>query len=325
MRSPKPKPLLALIICCTFFQATAMNLDSLKQVAINLLDKDEQFKAAMDLGWYYRTVQLDSAFYYTQFADQISSEEERVKKAEIYYNLAVLNRYKGSFKKSIAYYERNLDINQDINNHKGIVKAHYGLSTAYLENKDMDNALIQSQKSKDIFSAASDTFGMLRAINLIGIILKDVERPEKAETYFLEAISYAKNMNNEAELAHFYGNLGSTYTDLEEYQKAIEFYQKVLDIDVKQNNQWGTSAILENLERVYNKQKNYDEAENVLTQALAIKLKLNHTRDIAALKDNLGYAKGMNGKFTEGVTLLEARKCLSKIILKTLRFLIMVT
>ncbi len=308
MKIPKLLTFLTLIICFTSIQARDINLDSLKQIIAKSQNEEAQFKAAMDLGWYYRTVQLDSAFHYTAFADDITPEEDHIKKAEIYYNFGVLNRYKGSFKKSIDYYQKNLQINQDLNNLNGIAKAHYGLSTAYLENKDMDNALLQSQKSKDIFSAKADTFGMLRAINLIGIILKDVERPLEAETYFLEALSYAKALNNIEEQAHFYGNLGSTYTDLKEYKKAIEHYQKALKIDVEQNNQWGVSAILENLGRVYNKQKNFQEAENVLSQALEIKLKLNHTKDIAALKDKLGYAKGMNGKFQEGVSLLEESK-----------------
>lgn len=308
MKFPKLQTFLVLIICCTSLQARNINLDSLKQVVAISQNKGDQFKAAMDLGWYYRTVQLDSAFYYTEYADDITTEVERAKKAEIYYNFGVINRYKGAFNKSIEYYQKNLEINQDLNNLSGIAKAHYGLSTAHLENKDMDNALLQSQKSKDIFSAEADTFGMLRAINLIGIILKDVERPHEAEAYFLEAISYAKAINNVEEQAHFYGNLGSTYTDLKEYKKAIEHYQKALKIDVEQNNQWGVSAILENLGRVYNKQKNYQEAEHVLTQALDIKLKLNHTKDIASLKDKLGYAKGMNGKYEEGIKLLEESK-----------------
>lgn len=308
MEMPKLKYFLLLVLCILNIPIFAVNLDSLKQVVQNSSNVDDQFKAATDLGWYYRTVQLDSAFHYTEIAEKITSEEEKVKRAEVYYNYGVLYRYNGNFKKSIFYYQKNLEIHNALNNPNGVAKAHYGLSTAHLENKDMDNALLQSQKSKDLFNAAKDTFGMLRAINLIGIILKDVDRPKEAESYFHEAIAYAKAINNEEELAHFYVNLGSNYTDLKKYKKAIEYYQKALTIDVALKNEWGVSGVLENLGRVYNKQKNFAEAENVLTQALEIKLRLNHTIDIAALKDKLGYAKGMNGKYEEGVALLEESK-----------------
>ncbi len=113
---------------------------------------------------------------------------------------------------------------------------------------------------------------ILRQLNNIALVYRDIKNHDMAISYLKKAIAMAKEVNNQRLLSYSAANIGFVYFDLEEYEKAMpyvdELVNKIGEDDLRDNVAIAIGYNLKSL--LENGMKQYDEALKSAAKSLEI-------------------------------------------------------
>lgn len=128
-----------------------------------------------------------------------------------------------------------------------------------------------------------------------------------AQAYFREAAIIYRKINNQAKLFHPFLNLGMTHGRMEQLDSAIFYYNKALEVvDIQGGRKEFLKAYVHNnLSATYKLQEKLDLALITGKKAYDVFKAMGRGRETAAIAGNLGDILTDQGRYAEGIPLLQ--------------------
>lgn len=180
-------------------------------------------------------------------------------------------------------------------------------------NKDFQMALQSAKVGLQIAQSIGSKKLQAEALNLTGVIYRDLGRYDKSLSLYLRALQLAQESKDLRETAYSYNNIGGIYRLEGNYPLAIEYILKALKLFEQQNDKEGAAFCTINIGLVYRRQHNYEKALEYFERTYNLREDLNdkegkakalsHIAEVYFEKGNyneaLNYYKQLEKKYTE--------------------------
>ncbi|MBV7270017.1 tetratricopeptide repeat-containing sensor histidine kinase [Winogradskyella luteola] len=232
------------------------------------------------------------------------------------------------YKKALLYINQTAKLSETLSYIKGLAESTYYRALVYSQRNDYYNAIDNYNKSRKYYLQLSDTLGVAKVSNSIGLIeikrgnyaiglknsLSAIDIFEKqglkgqlssaynnlAEAYFKtnqidkaidfnhKALAVRTEVNDKAGIIMSTKNIANLYSLRKEHRKAIEYYEKVLDLINPETDQAVRGEILPKLGSEYLKFKEYDKASEYLVEGLRYNRKQGNQEGILRALNAIG-------------------------------------
>ncbi|MCT4630255.1 tetratricopeptide repeat-containing sensor histidine kinase [Winogradskyella sp.] len=180
------------------------------------------------------------------------------------------------YKKALRYVNQTAKLSQELKYTKGLAESTYYRALIYAERNDYYNAIDNYDKSRKYYLQISDTLGVAKVSNSIGLIEIKRGNYNIGLQNSLSAIEIFENQNLYDELSTAYSNLAEAYFRTNQIDKAIDFNFKALDINQKINERDGIISSTKNIAELYALRKEHRKAIEYYEKVLKM---LNPTKD----------------------------------------------
>ncbi len=250
---------------------------------VNLLNK---------LAASYIQTNLDSMF---SLARQAKSLAEQLKYAngigDATVQIAIANRNKGNyttaleeFHQAISLYEQSKAISSEAGAHLHVAQVYKDMSGSNLTKEYLDKSVLYSQQSYTLYQSVADTAGMVNALNMLGILYRDIGKIKGTEHYydtawraFDQALQLISTSGKGAEhTGKLYNNMSQVYLEYKkDYPRALDYLFKAVEFNKGRHNLSSLSFNYGNISNAYVKM--HDAAQALLyarkMQETAVQLK----------------------------------------------------
>lgn len=242
----------------TFLFAQQQEIDSIK-TALQTQKGPDRVKSLNELSWYYKNIDVDSAF---MFSRQSVAEAQKLEDKKV-----VLSSYT-----ALA------------NVFDGVGKLD---SSAYFHNKALQIGL-----------ELNDSSNMAASYNNLGIVYDLQGANEKSlEMYFNALAIYEDLKDDPYSIAMVLGNIGIVYKKLKQYENVLKYYQRALDIYIKEGSDFGIMVTQGNIGALLINLKRYEEAITMSKKSLEGYQKAGYGRYIPYIEHNLAVANDSLGNY----------------------------
>ncbi len=129
------------------------------------------------------------------------------------------------FDSAIDYYTRSLELNRQLGNLNGIAGINSNLALIYADKGDYEKAYDFFEKTLAVRKSRHESVGIISALINESVVLNKLKRFDQAVAKLEEALTYAREMNDEKEMRNIYGMLSETYQKAGNVKKAMYYYQ----------------------------------------------------------------------------------------------------
>ncbi|MCB0398778.1 MAG: tetratricopeptide repeat-containing sensor histidine kinase [Winogradskyella sp.] len=180
------------------------------------------------------------------------------------------------YDKALLYVNQTAKLSENLNYTKGLAESTYYRALIYTQLNDYFNAIDNYDKSRKFYLQISDTLGVAKVSNSLGLI--EIKRGNYAVGLknSLSAIDIFEKQNLFDELSSAYNNLAEAYFKTNQIDKSIDFNFKALDVRKRINDRDGIIASTKNIAELYSLRKEHRKAIEYYEKALEM---LNPTKD----------------------------------------------
>lgn len=235
--------------------AQSKEIDSLKALLITQ-EGIELVNTLNELSWYYKGIQLDTAYGYAIAA------------------ISASNKIDSDSARSASY------------NSMGNVKEAMG---------EIDSALYYHQEAISIKTRLRDTLGIASSLNNLGILYDEMGKYPQALSYYFQALAYYEQYDENESIAMVLLNIGIVYKKQEAYEKVLSYYLRARDIYQKTGNTFGQVVLSGNIGSIHINLKNYDSVIYYSQKAVAGYRDLGFLRYVPYAQHNLAIANDSLG------------------------------
>lgn len=204
---------------------------------------------------------------------------------DIAYQYNKVSPYDGIF-----YAEKALNLSEEINWKKGIIRGNSCIGANYFSLSDFPKAykywLISLQVAEDI----NFTQGIVNHLHNIGNVFFSQKNYPKALAYYFQALKINEKIGNKSLISNAYTNIGNVYAKQGNNQLALKYQQNALQIDKELNNKGDIAADEIYIGSIYLKLGKYIESLNLFKNALEIKRAIGDKNGIAKSYSLVGKA-----------------------------------
>ncbi|NNE33349.1 MAG: tetratricopeptide repeat protein, partial [Winogradskyella sp.] len=164
------------------------------------------------------------------------------------------------YKKALLFINETSKLSKDINYIKGIAESSYFRALIYTKQNDYYNAIDNYKKSRQSYLAISDTLGVAKVSNSIGLL--EIKRGNYSVglSNSLSAIAIFEKRNLKNELSEAYNNLAEAYFKTNQIDKALDFNFKALEVRKQTNDNSGIKVSNKNIADLYSLRKEHRKA-----------------------------------------------------------------
>lgn len=210
--------------------------------------------------------------------------------------------------KSLEYATKARDIASKINFKKGEAYSYKWLGIVNNYKGNYYDALLNSNKSLDIFETLGDQIGTSNLLSNLGSFYADKGEDSKAVEYYLRSLDLAQKSENKLRIETALGNIGVIYSkNPATNDKALDYYLQAMPYAIEVNDTPSIGILYTNIGEVYatkgdfNKAgKYYDTAVNVCTGTAGVAYTFNDLGKLYFLKKDYATAKSY---FDKGYTI----------------------
>lgn len=172
------------------------------------------------------------------------------------------------FKKALLYINQTSKLSDQLNYTKGLAESNYYRALIYTQRNDYYNAIDNYNKSRNYYLKISDTLGVAKISNSIGLL--EIKRGNYIVGLknSLSAIHIFEERGLKPELSSSYSNLAEAYFKTNQIDKALDFSFKALEVRKQLNNKAGIIASTKNIAELYSLRKEHRKSieyfENVM-------------------------------------------------------------
>lgn len=273
------------------------NLDSLRAVWLNQEFPDSsRLKAIYDLSWDgYIYSKPDSTLILAQSMLELAQSKGYPKwEVKAFNAIASAHWVLGNHEQSFAFYQKQLSLNEQLNDSLGIAKTFNNMALVLQDQGDFEAAKTHHEKSLAIKKELKDTNGIAKSYNNLGIIHNRLGHFPKALEMFQESLELRSATPTSRDVANTYNNIGNVYWEQKDYQQALHYYNLGLEIFAELEDTKGLSEVTTNIGGTYMDLKNYHKALEYLHQSVEFNKTVGNKNGLAMSLFNLGmvaYAK----------------------------------
>jgi len=207
--------------------------------------------------------------------------------------------------KGILFFEKGLELFQEINDTTGITATFFNIAVAYRLKSDYTQAIEYNMLALKINQEAGNKLEVSRALDKIGIMYKRLGKFPKALEYYERSLKIVEELGDKKLIAKRLNNIGSVYITQGNFPKALDYYQKSRKIYTDIEDKEGLASVLHNIGIIYKERKDYDQSLTYYKKALTIAEELNDEQDIAETLNNIGSLYNEQGRYIETINYLE--------------------
>jgi len=172
------------------------------------------------------------------------------------------------YNKALLYINQTAKLSDELNYTKGLAQSTYYRALIFTQRNDYYNAIDNYDKSRKYYIQVSDTLGVAKVSNSIGLI--EIQRGNYAVGLknSLSAIAIFEKQGLKDQLSLAYNNLAEAYFKTNQIDKSIDYNFKALEVRKQVGDKAGIKASTKNLADLYSLRKEHRKAieyyENVL-------------------------------------------------------------
>lgn len=303
----------------SFFQMTVYGQVESKDSLINVL-KENVISATSDsvrvnayitLGNYYlKSSFLEAQEIYELAAKQLGDSKEilQSQKANIYGQLGVIYKRKGSYPKAMEYYLKSKQYYEELGDSSNIANLMHNIAMIYRSQKEYKKAINNFKNVIEIKRKLGDKVGEGIAYNMLGVIYRKTKQLDSAEISYNKAKTLFIQEKSDGNLPRVDSNLAALYHYQRKYKKSIELHLINIDYYRKINKLTSLFSSHYNISKTYSVIQQYNKANYHINEAIQIAKKLN-------LKDKLSRAylrksvlQSETGSFKKALELFKKHK-----------------
>ena len=212
-------------------------------------------------------------------------------------NFGYLYDSQGKLIKAITYYEKALNVYEDIGDKKGIAIVLNNIGTVYENQGALNKALENYQQALSLHKKIGDKVLVSYLLNNIGYIYVNQGHVEKALKIYNESLQIQKEVDDYKGMSYSFNNIGYIYEGKKEYTVALEYFKKSLLMSQKINNKSSLALALSNIGSIYSTRNEIDSASNYYAQSLILYKEIDNKPGIISSLNYLGYIDIKENKF----------------------------
>ncbi|MDI6810854.1 MAG: tetratricopeptide repeat protein [archaeon] len=195
-------------------------------------DKEEKADILLELGViFYYSGDLDKALEYYEKALELNDELGMKEGiAAVFGNIGAVYFTKGELDKALQYFEKALKLNEELGNKKGMANQLGNMGVLYFTKGELDKASGSYKKALKIFEESGIKEGIATLLGNIGALYFTKGEPDKALEYLRRILGLHDEFGSKESLAKNFENIGVVYSAKGELNKALEYYEKALKI-----------------------------------------------------------------------------------------------
>ncbi|MGD2077105.1 MAG: tetratricopeptide repeat protein [Chloroflexota bacterium] len=219
-------------------QVALKNAEDAVAVADQAHDRVSRAHGLSILGWTLQVLgRFDESVDALSEAVTIFNQNDRPLRASLaLIRLGSVYWRKRDFEKTVAYYQQSLEIEERLQNKRGINRATGGIGLVYVHLDKYDEALVWLNKALDLDRELGNRFGVARHLGNLGTLYLALGDYPQALALYQEAAQIDRALGNKSTLAIWLGSIGNVYKQtaddelaLDHYDQAIAMYQDLGD------------------------------------------------------------------------------------------------
>lgn len=261
------------------------------QPFLNMLNTDEvQFKLFRHLGSYHSSLQeIETANFYFNLAIKIGKKRKDYAGMSEAYSHSALN-FMGANKKDSALYYANKAIatGRRLKDKSVLSVAFNTQAQIYNFFGQLELSVAKNLISLQLAEEANNRILLAKYTREIGQTQKLILNLNNAEYYFNRSLNYARQINDQRQMALALTNLASVKLDYNNFNEAIKNANQSIKYLTDLNDFNGLGETHNILGMVYKEQKNYTLASSNFNQALVYYESTSNKEKIAGVYHNVG-------------------------------------
>ncbi|GAB4124430.1 MAG: hypothetical protein OHK0045_11640 [Raineya sp.] len=189
--------------------------------------------------------------------------------ASTYNLLGLIEKELSNFTIAIDYFFKALRINEKIDDANGKSNNLGNIGHIFYEQKEPQKAESYYLQALEI-AEKHQLSSISNHLISLGTVEMELKKYEVAEKYFFKALQMLQEDEDTYKLGSCYNSIASNYKEQRKWKEAITYYQKSLKIAQDIENQYGIVVNLNSLGEIYSNLSNYFLAEKYFAQALQI-------------------------------------------------------
>ncbi|WP_293297437.1 sensor histidine kinase [Allomuricauda sp.] len=282
-----------------FAQDIQQQISALKD-SLKLKKGEDRILVLKDIGMKFRSINYDSAWYYTKigYSEAIEQQNEYLA-ARLTISFGILENGKGNSLEALKYYKRALPtiINSDDHFAKGAL--YTNMSNAYEKIGEVDHSVSYQLKALQEFEISKDSIWIAGSYNNLGSRYQAIEEYGTSENYFKKARDLYGQLGYEYYVALINNNLASIYLLRKDHVKAMVYADKSLEGFVSSGAYFETATSLYNLGYAHQGSKEFDLALDYFEKALKIQQEKEDWYVAIHLKNDIAKTYILQGKLNK--------------------------
>jgi len=253
------------------------------------------------ISYYFRSEYPLALDYYQRCLDIYEDISNKEGMAKTLNNFGVIYSIQGNYPKALYYYQRSLKIKEEISDKKGMAGAMNNIGLIFMNHGDYTRALKQFRQSLEIYEEVAENRGIAQSLNNIGLIYKKQGQNEDALECFWRSLSICEEISHKGGMAGTLSNIGLIYMQEKDYPQALEYYFQSLKINEETSNKEGMAKALNNIGIIHMKEKRYSEAMKFYQQSLDINEEISNKIGMVNTYTNIGSVSNKQGNFEQAI------------------------
>lgn len=296
------------------------NLDSLKNVILNLPDDSNKVDRLTDLSYKTYKNSTDSSLSIIQEAIRIAENINYTKGyASALSQLGVVYKYQSEYDSALFYYNKSLSIFDSLELDYERATNFNRLGNVYKRYGSFDQSIDCFLKALEIFKRLNDTLRTGFVLNNLGVLYYDLGNYDESLRYYHLNLELRKGAGITAGLHTAYMNIGNVYNKLayirsnpEYFHKALEYYLQAMHHLNDESNKYDRFLILHNLASNSEQLGRFDDAKKYASQAIELGKEVGAKETMVYSIQCLGNSHIKEGDYVKGIKYLKQSYALAK-------------
>jgi signal transduction histidine kinase len=179
------------------------------------------------------------------------SKDETKDVADLYYNLAILNKGEDANELRRTYLEQAQKYYAEIGNMNGQARCADGMAVYWFYAKDYKQSLVEMERALSIFMQIKDNEGTYLTYNNIGTLKIQDGKFEEGLDYLHRSLKLRKETGNPVSIAISYINIGNAWIDKKKYKEALTYLRKAEVLLRQAENRVQLAALMQSMSKCY--------------------------------------------------------------------------
>jgi signal transduction histidine kinase/CheY-like chemotaxis protein len=266
-------------------------------------DGEQVYQLHLRMGRVYdlTTDYAEANRYYARACEQAKKNEDPKAQALCYYFTGLNNRYMGNFSEALKNHLQDLEIQEKLNNKKGIGNAYITIAAILNTLKDRNAAFEKLHEARLLFEEIGDTTGMATVYNDLGstyLVIGDTMRALQSHQIAAEMREAVRDYDGIGASNSYIGNI---YLEKGNYEKALHHLQLSEDAFRSNGNLDGIMHTFIQLSQVYERKNMLDSALAFTDKAEKLAIGIMNSMGLIKIYSNRGELWFKQGKYTKAI------------------------